>query len=77
MKTKEKFLRFVGVWVTYLIVSFALLKWVVVPKLGPGQGDACVVGSVVIGFLAWGVAFFRWGPIRDNWNDQTEIKCHS
>ena len=77
MKTKEKFLRFVGVWVTYLIVSFALLKWMVVPKLGTGLGDVCVGTSVVVGLIAWGMAFFCWGPIRGNWDDQAEVKCHS
>ena len=77
MKTKEKFLRFVGVWLSYLITSIALLKWVVVPKLGPGLGDACVVGNVVIGFVAWGIAFSCWGPIKDNWNDQVARECNS
>jgi len=70
MKTKEKFLRFVGVWLTYLITSIVLLKWVVVPNLGVGLGDACVVVNVVIGFIAWGIAFFFWGPIKGNWNNQ-------
>lgn len=68
MKTKEKFLLFVGVWLTYLIVSIVLLKWVVVPMLGPGLGDACVVVNVIIGLVAWGMAFFSWGPIRGNWD---------
>lgn len=76
MKTKEKFLRFVGVWFTYLIVSIALLKWVIVPKLGPSLGDACVAVNVVIGFVAWGIAFFCWGPIRGNWNlEQPKKSC--
>ena len=68
MKTKEKFLRFLGVWFTYLIVSIALLKWVVVPELGPGLGDACVGANVVLMLVVWGIAFFSWGPIRGNWN---------
>jgi hypothetical protein len=68
MKAKEKFLRFVGVWFTYLIVSIPLLKWVVVPELGPGLGDASVVVNVVLMLLVWGIAFFNWGPIRGNWS---------
>ena len=77
MKTKEKFLRFGGVWLTYLIASISLLKWVVVPKLEPGIGDVFVVINVAIVFVAWGIAFFWWGPIRGNWENQAASECHS
>ena len=43
--------------------SFALLKWVLVPKLG----DVSVVVGVVIGLLAWVIGFLKWGPILGNW----------
>ena len=68
MKTKEEFLRFVGAWFTYLIVSTAVLKWIVVPELGPNLGDACVAANMVLMLVVRGIAFFSWGPIRGNRN---------
>ena len=73
MSNREKFLRFCGVWVTYPILSFPLLKWILVPA----WGDACVAVAVAIGLVAWGTAFLRWGPIRGNWDCEQAQGCLS
>lgn len=51
-------------WAAYLVGSFALMKWVLVPQLG----DVSVVIGVVAGLVAWVVAFVKWGPLLGNWN---------
>ena len=73
MNSKEKFVRFIGVWVTYLIGSFALLKWMLVPR----WGDVCVMVAVALGLSAWVLAFIAWGPIRGNWDTGHAEKCCS
>ena len=72
MTVQEKFKGFCVAWVAWLVGSFALLKWVLVPKLG----DVSVVVGVVIGLLAWAIGFLRWGPILGNWGTRKQ-KEHS
>ena len=73
MTVQEKFKRFYVAWVAYLLGSIALLKWVLVPKLG----DVSVVVVVVIGLVAWAIGFFKWGPILGNWDTAKEKECYS
>ena len=73
MSAQEKFKRFCVAWVAYLVGGFALLKWVLVPTLG----DICVVVVVVVGFLAWAIGFFKWGPILSNWDSRKAGECPS
>ena len=68
MSNQEKFKRFCVAWAAYLVGSFALLKWVVVPQLG----DVTVVVGVAVGLVAWVVGFFKWGPILGNWNTRKQ-----
>ncbi len=63
MTNQEKFKRFFIAWIAYLVGSFALLRWVLVPQFG----DISVIVAVVIGLLAWVIGFFKWGPILGNW----------
>ena len=73
MTVQEKFKRFCVACVAYLVGTFALLKWLLVPKFG----DACVVVGVVIGLSAWAIGFFKWGPILGNWDSEKAKECHS
>lgn len=68
MSNQERFRRFCVAWAAYLVGSFALLKWVLVPQLG----DVAVVVGVGVGLVAWGVGFFKWGPILGNWNNRKQ-----
>ena len=73
MTAQEKFKRFCVAWVAYLVGGSALLKWVLVPTLG----DVSVVVAVLVGLLAWAIGFFKWGPIRGNWDSDKAKEGHS
>ena len=66
MTNQKRFGIFCAVWVAYVLGSFALLKWVLVPQLG----DTSVIVGVAIGLIAWVIGFFKWGPILGNWEPQ-------
>ena len=50
------------------VTALALLKWIVIPELSPGLGDACVGVNVVLMLVVRSIAFFSWGPVRGNWS---------
>lgn len=70
MTNQEKFKRFCVAWIAYLVGSFVLLRWVLVPHFG----EIPVIVGVAIGLLAWVIGFFKWGPIFGNWYTSKQKK---